>query len=393
MEDILADLVQRQYESASEEKQQQAAPPVPKRKPKRKAAVDLEQSEPKRTELILVAPASLDQEMVRREIATAPTVCSLPELLKKYPHTAIDSACKHATAKLVSSVPPKPAKAKAATASRPDHVELDECRSTVLRDEMHFDASQRVPGLERLLQLRSRLVTGTVRVEGDVRIPTHKEAIHHLRHRVISLPLYTAKHESQLLMQAGTFTFGKETYQFPPCMFGRQCVAARMRTDYRGRTQSDINGLTEPIVLMRAMSPDQWDAFVKTKIPPPGQSPCVLCHRENLAEYVHYVRLTMTSGSALAHVSSEEPNEVAQLWYNNFDCPGGYYKQHMLVPREREVVVAPIVEQGYWSLKAYKSGIMWRIQQEALLWKPPRAIEPKVGEKLENFSRGASSAL
>lgn len=392
MEEALANLVQLQYESASEEKP--AAAVAPKRKTKRKAAVELD-NEPKRAELVLVAPASLDQEMVRREIATAPIVCSLPELLKRYPHTAIDSACKHATAKLVSSVPPKQAKAKAATpASRADHiVELDECRSTLLRDEMHFDASQRVPGLERLLQLRSRLVAGTVRVEGDVRIPTQKEAIHHLRHRVLSLPLYTAKHESQLLMQAGTFSFGKETYTFPPCMFGRQCVASRMRTDYRGRTQSDIQGLTEPIVLMRAMSPDQWDHFVKTKIPPPGQSPCVLCHRENLAEYVHYVRLTMTSGSALAHVSSEEPNEVAQLWYNNFDCPGGYFKQHMLVPREREVVVAPIVEQGYWSLKAYRSGIMWRIQQEALLWKPPRVMEPKIGEKLENFSRGASSAL
>lgn len=252
---------------------------------------------------------------------------------------------------------------------------------TMCRAQLHFDSSQQHPQMQELLRLRNNLIAPQYRVDGHIQIPTQSDVFRNLRVNALDLPVYTASHESMLLRQSGTFavTNRGETrnFHFPPCMNGHQCVASRPNT---------IRGLPhdEPIIMMRAMSPSEFDHFGKTGVSPSGSAPCVLCHRDALCEYVYHVRAMMATGVVF---EPDDPREVVQLWCNPISCENGYFHQYCIQPRPNEVVLHHLVEFKYHLLSARKYQGMWVIDQSAMVWRRPKlVVKPTVGENLQNFS-------
>ena len=329
---------------------------------------------------VVAPPVSFAQQVVRRAVQSPPQLELLADLMREHGHVQTTSACEHAVAKLVAT-------AKVASAAKPrakaPAAQLDDLprhQSAMLREQVHVTAAQRMPGVAELERLRARLVAPVVRVAGVATVPAAADAAHQLRVGALSLPTYTASHESNLLLQSGTFSFvvhsATHTRTFPPCRMGRACVGV---LSYR-----HFVGLDAPIVLMRAMSPPQFERLVRTGEAPPGEAPCVLCHRACVAEYVYYVRALAPH---LQHRGVNLPtHEVAQLWCNRFDCPDGYYAAYALHPRPDEVVVAPLCHAVETDLiRAHRVAGQWRLDQSRLLWSAPLMLEPDVGETLRHF--------
>ena len=340
-------------------------------------------------------PVRFDQQVVREALAERPILELMPDLIRDYPHTAQDTACTHALSKLTAhhqALKPERPAAAAAAAAFPLVPPLKS--NTLLRSSLHFEASQCIPGMAKILELYARVerMTPTYRHPGQVTLPSPHDVAHGLRSDYISLPTFTAMHESNLLRAAGPRVYPAfktstgvdipaRTVVYPPCVMGHQCVGFEGRQVAPGES-SYIQGLTERIVLMRAMTPAQWHTLETQGIAPPGNSPCVLCHRQSLCEFVHHVRF-MNSIT----VRIESNGEVAQLWQNKVDCAEGYFDKYILKPSElREVVVAPIAEMARWPLRAFRDNQgHWRIDQTPMVWKSKAPLQPEVGESLRNF--------
>jgi hypothetical protein len=295
-------------------------------------------------------------------------------LMREFPHIGMDTTCEHALAKLASSS--RPSLAAAAASSDTDGAAAAAAAAKPPAPErLHFEASQQVPvALTVLLRDRQRLVAPTFMIQNTVEGRVNGAEL--LRAGQVSLPLYTAQHESVLLVQAGTFRAGGRTVRFPPCCRGRNCVGTTQR----------IRGLpVGGIVLMRAMSAAELQAMLHRGEDPPGDAPCVLCHRHTLASYVHNRRL-------LATTTADEG--VFQLWHNSYDEAGGYHRDYMLLPAANEVLVSPLAESTYWGLEARPvpdvfhlgtSQTFWSIDQSAMVWSPRQPLLPHTGEALSHF--------
>lgn len=261
---------------------------------------------------------------------------------------------------------------------------LTAAASNLLRAPLQVTAA---PGVEELLRRRARLVQPRFRVEGQVALPSTHDACHQMRMRALSVPIQGAAHESRQLIQAGTFGDGEHRRTLPPCMFGAACVASTY----------PIEGLTEPIVLMRTMSPTQLARLLATNEQPPGRAPCVLCHRNAVEEYVYYVRAMAMQPPAHATLQLEHahPDEVLQLWCNKVDCDDGYVSRYVLRPLgggTKEIVVEPMCCVTGHGIRAHehRAGEPWRLDQSRLVWRPPEPLEPHIGERVSDFSNGAA---
>jgi hypothetical protein len=235
-------------------------------------------------------------------------------------------------------------------------------------------------------------------------MPVQADAVHLLRNRGLRLEEFSVEHESALLRASGTVTFTNAsgqtfTYHLPPCMFGTQCFAYRAakHVDFAGQPQTLLRGLTEPIVLMRAMRPDQLRALLQKHEQPAGEMPCVLCHRQAIGEYIHYTRL-MTSFPTTAAGHTVHPaldleysvspgTELCQLWSNKVDCPGGYFRHYILQPKPNEVVCAPVADANYSALSAQRDPLTntWVIDQSGMVWQPTPFPVPRLAESLQSF--------
>jgi len=346
---------------------------------------------------ILPAPVRFDQNVVHESLAHAPVIERMTTLLKEHPHTAQDSASREALSKLVA----------AHQVLKPSVLPVP--KSTLLREQLHYDASQSIPCLDRLLDLRSAVAAHvpTRRLHTD--LPPQAQTDHGIRMQYMSIPIRGAAHESRLLRQSGTFVYPDRvvvepdgttrplpgrTIVYPPCMMGRECIGHRGEFTRRYQDWPDdapgaslfVRELTEPIVLMRSVSPEEWERLLaQPQEMPAGQAPCVLCHRFALGEYVHFVRLM---NSMSLRIESENPDEVAQLWANKVQCEDGYFEKYILKPAEqREIMVQPIAEMSLWPLRAYRDKVVgqWRVDQSAMIWKPPQPLEAHAGETLAHF--------
>jgi len=318
--------------------------------------------------------------VAERRMVSQPQLRLISELLRDHPHTQVNSGCGQATSRLVAvaaaSRPPRHADAPASSVE-------DKVRSTLLRATLHFDASQDDPLMGAFLGMRERLAAPAFRIDGQIALPTTADATHHLRMEAVSLPVLAASHESRLLCQSGTFVFplpqGRTmTRTFPPCANGQRCLASAHWDRFRG------HGLAEPIVLMRAMSPHQLAQLERTGALPPGQSPCVLCHRDSVDEYVHFHRSMVAQ--LTPQLRLDLPREVAQLWCNPIDCADGYKRDYAIEPRPDEIVVSPMCGTASWGITSRRSACgQWRMDQSSLLWHAPESETPHIGERLRDF--------
>ncbi len=227
----------------------------------------------------------------------------------------------------------------------------------------------------------------TRRIEGQHTLPSVRDIEHGLHVRSLSLPMYGVAHESRLLRQSGSFQLvGAEgetrAYTFPPCMQGAECITNRWPTS--------IPGLTQPFVLMRAMTPEELRTLSATGAAPAGRSPCVLCHREAVCQYVYHLRFLRNN----AWLRLENEREVLQLWCNKVDCPDGYFSQCAKLPdtTQYDAILEPVMGMTYSLLRARRSGVQWWIDQPGAAWTEARPLQPHVGENLSLFSSGAGGA-
>ena len=327
----------------------------------------------------------------RRALASVPELRPIGELVREFPHLAMDTDCSIARSKLAdggatssSSATPTAKKAAAKSAAAmpdPEQVKV-----------LHFECSQERPAaLEVLIQQRKNLIAPVDSVKGQLAEVSAAAVSRALREEKLVLPLFTAEHEASQMVSAPNepvqLSNGKQ-YKFPQCMRGRQCVGYATLELPGEPKLYPIEGLDERVVFMRAMTPEQWARFkADPSYSPPGQGPCVLCHRATLSAYVHHVRLLNASSSSvqLHSFESESPKEVFQLWYNTVDREGGYWRPCVLMPRPGEVVLEPLAEMCYQGLRAKRVGALWVVDQSAMVWRPGRALAPDVGEQLSVF--------
>lgn len=327
-------------------------------------------------------------------------VRTMADLARDFPHVRMDSTCEHATTKLVAAVEmlapllqqeankrkrdaagdlrsiATAAAAAAAGDLSPHKKDLDQVQSR----SVHFSASQAEP-LEFILMQRARAALPIPDRRFEDVLHTHKDASSILRRPTSgrALPLFTAAHETNLLrFQAGTFDLPCGRRTFPPCWFGIHCV---------GRSPREIPGLTQPITLMRAMTPEEYYALVSTNAQPVGQMPCVLCGRFTLTQAVliqrHGLRPALASQLQVA-----EPDSVLQLWSNLDNEPGGYFRRYVFHALSGEIAIEPIANYHPSLLRAAFDPKLqtWRIDQEIMVWKPARLLPRDiVGETVQDF--------
>ncbi len=337
-----------------------AAPAAPRKKRKR---VEPPQPAALASGSMPTPPRTFDDEAVHRPITVQPRIELMRDMPREFPNCAQGTSCTIALAASASAAGAGPSLAV----------------SLPLPQLTHFEASQMVPLQWQLLEAsrdRVRELTPQFRIDGTTNPPPQPDIWKALRMEFLELPVYGAAHESNLLRQSGTFTFqGRWVRHFPPCKFGRRCVG------FEG--EGHVPGLTQPITLMRAMSPTQWDELWRTDKQPAGNAPCVLCHRSILAAHVHNRRLVASGAFVEADLG------VAQIWRNKVDEPDGYNGDNVIRARPGECIVAPLCTPNYWGLKAvHKDGVMWVIDQSAMVWRPPTlpgtaSIQP--GTQLRNF--------
>jgi hypothetical protein len=368
--------------------------------------------------------AAFQEASIRETIRNPPYMADASDLLRQFSHIATDSACRArmlafssavtelSTTKKVEAAKKEcggseedqfqAAAAAAASAAASTASSMDDAdNQSLLREQLTFMG---VPCHAEFERLRERIVRMTPRhrIRGQTSMPVYQDAVHLLRNRGVKSDEFSADHESALLRQSGTVTLTardgrKLTVHLPPCMFGTQCFAYRaaMHVDHTGRQQSLIRGLTEPIILMRAMTPEQLRAFLQHNELPAGEMPCVLCYRESICEYIHYTRLMTSFPSTAAaahpalhlHSSVSPTHELCQLWHNKVDCKGGYFRHYILEPRANEVVCAPVAEATFSALFAIReTGTnTWVINQSSMVWQPLPDPVPRLAESVHSF--------
>jgi hypothetical protein len=255
--------------------------------------------------------------------------------------------------------------------------------SADVKQQLHFEQSQHEPiALIRLREARSMLIKPYFVVEGEVSAVPQAHINRLLRAKTtVALPLLTAKTQSEMLIQSGDYMFpGVGMRNLPPCCHGVKC---------RGMVPDAIQGLTERVVFMRAMTEQQWEDL-KTHNKQPSTNanwPCILCGEYNTTHYVLQSRNLLPMGHTIRR---EDPDEVLQLWYNLVDEEGGYYSRFIFQPLIGEALIEPIVLPNYFMMKAYKSGgLMWKVKRDGIIYHPPESLQPKVGETEKNFQQGA----
>lgn len=255
--------------------------------------------------------------------------------------------------------------------------------SAEVKQQLHFEQSQHEPiALIRLREARSMLIKPFFVVENEVAAVDQQHINMLLRSKTtVALPLLTAQVQSEMLIQSGDFLFpGLGLRHLPPCCHGAKC---------RGMVPDAIQGLTERVVFMRAMTEEQWEELKSENKQPTSNAnwPCILCGEYNTTHYVLQSRNLLPTGHTIKH---EDPGEVLQLWYNLVDEEGGYYSRFIFQPLINEALIEPIVMPNYFMMKAYKSGgLMWKVKRDGIIYRPPESLQPKVGETEKNFQQGA----
>lgn len=399
----------------------------PVRRKKRSRASDTDATDA--SDFHPMAPDSFYAQMINSTVSVKPNIRLIEEMTRAHPHTAMDTGCLLALNKQIvtSDGYAQSARRKSATlsaaavgtkmTSENDATPLD------AEAEQHLLHSQIMPApLVRLIELYQRFMRPAMRIEDQTSMPSANDADHMLRVRSqCNLPLYTAHHETFLLRQSGHFTFipgaereeivrtcdasdevrlrSKQRY-FPPCMKAESCYGCTLD---RG---TGVPANAAPLVMMRAMSVVELNDLMVHDIQPTGASPCVLCHRQSISEWIHHYRLLFTSaqhgeGSSKRSkkmcegwtVELENSDEVAQLWRNRIDEADGYFSSYVMMPREEELIVAPIADFTPSLLVVEWHGAMAFVNQSAMLWRPKEHLVPHVGEKLEVFWPGASCTI
>ena len=324
---------------------------------------------------------------------------SMKTFASQFPHLNMSSQCELAIAKLdvakvaLSKTLANRLRRKAAESpsSVDNHADqetlatLSEYKkdlSKVQSRRLHYDQSQHIPAEVELLHAARAQLAVPQFTHGEHML-AHTEASEMLRRKYFRLPVYTAAHETQLMAQhAGTWTiegFGERT--FPPCCFGKECIGFK--------EVGLIPGLTERVVFMRAMSPEEWQNLALRGVQPVGTSPCILDGRLRTVRYVAKERLALRPGHTMQR---DGPEAVFQLWRNLVGSEGGYWPRYIFVPAENEILIEPIVAFTRSTLHATRlPNGMWSVSQDTMVWKPPALMERTLGESAQDFCAGADS--
>lgn len=205
-----------------------------------------------------------------------------------------------------------------------------------------------------------------------------------LRQNALKLPEVSSVLEDQLLHEAGEWTHlnNNEKYFFPPCQFRTDCIANKL--------VGKIRGLEKGMILMQFMFQQEYMDFYQKKLTHDlPVRPCVLCCRHHLADWVTYLRSMRMDGQNVGtqHVQFEYKfEEVHQFYYNKVGCEHGYDADFMLRALPNESIIESIVTLNSAVLRCETlSNGRRRINQRAIVWKPPSLPEPKIGDTLKNF--------
>lgn len=214
-----------------------------------------------------------------------------------------------------------------------------------------------VPSVSSSTQTRAKHVIETTFEGLRLCMPTNKGVVSSsvdLETYDRNLPLYSAQHETELLVQAGTRPMGHLKVTLPPCSLLDSCV---------GKTHASLIQGMPPggFVLMCAMSPDQFKTLVESNRPPSVLLPCILCMR--------YMQ-----GLLVENISTGETilpfNVVIQTYKNEKDTESGYLAPLMHMPSADRWngLRQPVARFLPSALTAYQDPLngLWRINQDPM---------------------------
>jgi ferredoxin len=206
-----------------------------------------------------------------------------------------------------------------------------------------------------------------------------------MRRRQLQLPLMPAEHEQELLQESGLFKVGDMTYDFPACIYGKDCVSVCYINLIPGFEQN-----TKGFTCTSVMFPDEYQDFIKDGKPPASKRPCILCCRKKICDHVVTLRLfrcvsdeKTASEQGTSFILSRQP--VYQLYRNLVNQRGGYYDVYMLFPKSEEAIIDPIVLLNLSALKLETVNGRRRIDQRVMHWRPTIVPKPLIGERESHF--------
>lgn len=361
--------------------------PIKRRKCANKRKPQVEETKEEQEERFAAADCAEMELQKERTVVLEP----MSGFLKAFPHTNLDARCEEASKTLgvhVTALKRTSTHAmKRKRAPRPHDDDDDDLLPAAAEPRLHLDASQSNPLEVQLLQQAFHdLMLPRYHVRNATVVQSARDLVQIQRDKVVSVPCFDASFESQLLVEANkTFSIDGRVLTFPPCCYGERCV---------GMTRDEGMGIRDlpegGIVLMRAMTPAQYEALItKGEMPRNKKWPCVLCHRKNTIRFAKRMRILEQSPTQKADME----DCVAQFWCNKVDESGGYWRRYVFAPKEHEVLVAPLCESNFWSLRGVKRGVLWTIDQSPLVWQPRKeSVDIRVGRNLQDFCGGAGNS-
>jgi hypothetical protein len=213
---------------------------------------------------------------------------------------------------------------------------------------------------------------------------SHSDLMSHLRGRRVVLPVFTAEFESQLLAEAGTHSVSMKSghtveFSFPPCCRGADCVGMTSR----------LPGFCEAVpgvVLMAMMTPEEFQVFMETSVPPRVSRSCILCHRAHVSSFILSLRPNYN------RVNGVSSGFTCQLYRNLCDEPGGYYKVYTLHPNPTRYegifdAIVSFTRRQLFAFRDASQGGRWVIDQSSMVYLDPPLLHPNTGESLQDFRK------
>lgn len=325
-----------------------------------------------------------------------PVITSINNLVKDFPHMLTDPEtklpnCEDACNKFLTDSKTMGCEVELRTLNS----DLSSSKLSLLQvQKNHLQASETCPWqLTAFLEKLSRVPVPQFYFNDQT--STNEELLHinqqsqttlnqMLRTGVLQLPIAPVVLENELLHEAGEWRHHKngQTYHFPPCSFGEDCLANK-------HLVGKIAGLNKPMILMQFMFLEEYWEFYqhqKSSFPP---RPCVLCCRDSLGDFVTFLRANQMQGKQLMTQRAQfelKSDQVMQFYRNLQGQENGYDSHFMLPTKLGEPIIESILTLNTCMLKCVtlETGRR-RIDQSALIWHPPKNPVPRVGESLRHF--------
>jgi hypothetical protein len=257
-----------------------------------------------------------------------------------------------------------------------DPVDKQRLKEDSARFHKQMDEEKLTPVLKKEMDaLINDLPRPIFRVSLDTSSDKRIDYVQQLKERTHFLPVFTAAYMREMSQEAGKFIHSSTgtLYDFPPCCKGDKCCLRKL--PIKGMPKGGITG-------MMFFFPDEYKQFLKTRVAPMVERPCVTC--------VCYTTMSLyIMLSAYPERMTVDQDCVFQSFRNISDDDGGYRHEFLIGPKHNKYVgivdMIRMIRCRYLTVIRYNKTHRYGIDDSPMAWKPPQRITPLVGETRADF--------